>query len=105
MKNLNKNQKIAIFCGVIFVAFLIGFYALSSLVQNGTISDFTQNARIQGILAFVMFLPLLAAMLFVGKHFKSQNSKVGGVLIFVSKALFIFGILQAVLSLLGVYGS
>ncbi len=105
MKNLNKNQKIAIISGIVFVLFLIGFSALSSLIQNGTISDFTQNARIQGTLAFVMFLPLLTAIFFAGKHFKSKNKKAGGNLIFVSKTLFIFGILQAVLSLLGVYES
>jgi hypothetical protein len=44
-------------------------------------------------------------MFFGGKHFKSKNSKIGSILLFVSAALFIFGIIQALLSLLGAYGS
>ncbi len=99
MKKLDKNQKIGIIALAIFVVFLIGFSILSSLVQSGSVPDFTPNQRVQGILAFVMFLPLCIAMFFSGKHFKSKN------LIFVSVALFIFGIMQALLSLLGAYGS
>ena len=105
MKKLDKNQKIGIISLAIFVVFLIGFSALSSLVQSGSIPDFAANQRVQGILAFVMFLPLCAAMFFSGRHLKSKNSKIGNVLIFVSVALFIFGIIQALLSLLGTYGS
>ena len=69
------------------------------------IPDFATSQRVQGILAFVMFLPLCIAMLFAGKHFKSKGSKVGGSLIFVSIVLLVFGILQALLSLLGAYGA
>ncbi len=56
----------------IFVIFIIGFSVLSSLVQSGSIADFTANQRVQGLLAFVMFLPLCAAMFFSGRHFKSN---------------------------------
>ena len=105
MKKLDKNQKIGIIALSIFVIFLIGFSVLSSLVQSGTIPDFATGQRVQGILAFVMFLPLCIAMLFAGKHFKSKGSKVGGSLIFVSIVLLVFGILQALLSLLGAYGA
>ena len=105
MRKLDKNQKIGIIALAIFVVFLIGFSVLSSLVQSGSVPDFTPNQRVQGILAFVMFLPLCIAMFFSGKHFKSKNNKIGRVLIFVSVALFIFGIMQALLSLLGAYGS
>ena len=91
MKKLDQNQKIGLISGAIFVVFLIGFSVLSSLVQ--------------GILVFFMFLPLLIAMFFAGKHFKSKNSKIGGQLTFISIALFVFGILQALLGLLGAYGS
>ncbi len=104
MKKLDKYQKISITALAIFVVFLIGFSILSSLVQSGSIPDFTVNQRIHGLLAFVMFLPLCTAIFFSGKHFKSKNSKIGRVLIFVSVALFIFGIMQALLSLLGAYG-
>ena len=105
MKNLDKNHKNGIIALAIFVLFLIGFYVLSSLVQSGAIPDFTVNQRVQGLLAFVMFLPLCAAIFWGGKYFKSKNSKIGSTLIFVSVALFIFGIMQALLSLLGAYGS
>jgi len=107
MKKLDKNQKIAIISLAIFVVFLIVFSALSSLVQSGSIPDFAANQRVQGLLAFVMFSPICIAMFFVfgGKHFKSKNSKIGSILLFVSAALFIFGIIQALLSLLGAYGS
>ena len=105
MKKLDQNQKIAIFALAIFVVFLIGFSVLSSLVQNGTIPDFSANQRVQGLFSFIMFCPLCIAMFFSGKHFKSKNSKIGSILLFVSVALFIFGIIQALLSLLGAYGS
>ena len=105
MKKLDQNQKIGLIALAIFVAFLIGFSVLSSLVQNEIIPDFTASQRVQGIFAFFMFLPLCIAMFFAGKHFKSKGSKIGGVLTFVSIALFVFGILQSLLSLLGAYGS
>lgn len=105
MKKPDKNQKISIIALAVFALFLIGFSVLTSLVQSGTLSDFTANQRIQGILAFVMFLPLCIAMFFTGKHFRSKSSQIGSVLIFVSAALLIFGILQALLSLSGAYGS
>lgn len=105
MKKLDKNQKIGIIALAIFVVFLIYFFALSSLVQSGSIPDFSASQRVQGLLAFVTFCPLCIAMFFLGKHFKSKNSKIGSNLLFVSVALFIFGIIQALLSLLGAYGS
>lgn len=105
MKNLDKNQKIAIISLAIFIIFIIAFSALSSLVQSDVLPDFTSNPRIQGLLSFAMFCPLCASLFFAGKYFKSKSSKFGGVLIFVSVALFIFGILQALLALLGAYGA
>ena len=103
MKRFDKNQKIAIIALAIFLVFLIGFYVLSNLVQSGTIPDPTPNQRVQGVLAFVMFCPLLIAMFFAGRYFKSKNSKIADILLFVSVALFIYGIIQALLSLLGAY--
>ena len=100
MKNLDKNKKITIISLAVFVVFFIGFFMLSNLISN-----FTPDQRVQGLLAFVMFSPLCIAMFFGGKYFKSKNSKIGGILLFVSVALFIFGIIQALLSLLGAYGS
>ena len=105
MKKFDKNQKIAIIALVVFALFIVVFYVLSGLVQSGVIPDLTPNQRIQGVLAFIMFFPLLMAMFFAGKYFKSKKSKIGGTLIFVSIALFVYGVLQALLSLLGVYGA
>lgn len=104
MKNLDKNQKIGLIACMMFVLFLIIFFILSNLAQSQIIPDFTPNQRIQGVLAFVMLLPLCFAMFFWGKHFQSNNSKKGTILLFVSVALFIFGLVQALLSILGVYG-
>ncbi len=105
MKKLDMNMKIGIIALAVFVLFLIVFSVLSSLVQNGAIPDFASNPSIQGVLVFVTFLPLIVAMFFWGKYFKSKNSKIGVILNFVSIALFILGVLQALLSLLGVYSS
>lgn len=105
MKKLDNNQKIGIISLAIFVVFLFGFSVLSSLVQSGSIPNFTVDQRIQGLLAFIMFLPICSAMFFCGKHFKSKDNKIGSILIFVSVTLFIFGIIQVLLSLFGAYGA
>ncbi len=105
MKKLDKNQKIGLVSLAVFVLFLVVFSVLSNLVQSEIVPDFTLNQRFQGILVFAMFLPLCIAMFFGGKHFKSKSRKTGSILLFVSVALFIFGIMQALLSLLGAYGS
>ena len=105
MKKLNKNLKIGIIAFAVFVAFLFGFFALSALVQNGVIPEFAVYQRLQGVLAFAVFLPLCTALVFCGKHFRSKNSKAGTALIIVSVSLLVFGVIQALLSLLGIYGS
>ncbi len=105
MKKLDRNQKIGLVFLALFIAFLIVFYVLSALVQNEIIPDITPSQRFQGILAFFMCLPLIIAMFFAGRHFKSKGSKIGSVLNFVSIMLFVCGILQAILSLLGTYGT
>lgn len=104
MKRLDKNLKISMIALAVFVVFLIAFSVLSSLVQDGTVSDFTATQGAQGILVFAMFLPLCASMFFVGRYFKLKNGKAGGIMIFVSVALLALGILQAFLSLVGFYG-
>ena len=105
MKKLDKNQKIAIISLAIFVIFLIGFFALGALMRNGTIPDFTADQRVQGALAFAMFLPIFVAVFFFGRHFNSEDNKIGIVLMFLSVFLFAFGLMQAILSIAGVYGS
>ena len=106
MKKLDLNQKIGTIALLIFVVFLIVFSVLSSLVQYGALPDFTVNQRVQGVLVFAMFLPLFVSLFFWGKYFKSKDGyKIGTVLIFLSVALLIFGIVQMLLSLLGAFGS
>ena len=105
MKKLDKNLKVGLVSLIVFVAFLAVFSALSGLVQSKIIPDFAASQRVQGILAVLVFLPLILSMLFLGKHFKSKGSQIGGVLIFSSIALLAFGVLQVLLSLLGVYGA
>lgn len=100
MKKLDKNQKIASISLTIFAVFFVGFFVLSNLA-----SDYTPTQRVQGLLAFAMFSPLCAAMFFGGKYLKDKNGKMGRNLIFAAVVLFIFGIVQALLSLFGAYGS
>lgn len=69
MKKFDNNQKIGIISLAIFVVFLFGFSVLSSLVQSGSIPNFTVDQRIQGLLAFIMFLPICSAMFFLWKTF------------------------------------
>ena len=106
MKKLDVNQKVGTIGLVVFAIFLIGFFTMSSLVQNGKVSDPALDESVQGVLAFVTFLPLLISLFFWGRYFKSKSSKaIGNNLTFVSIALFVFGIMQALLSLLGVYSA
>ena len=106
MKKLDKNQKIAIVSLAVFVVFMIAFFALSSLVQGGIVPDPVLSQRVQGIVLLVMFLPLFSAMFFGARYLRSRGFyRVAKNLTFVSVALFIFSIVQALLSLLGTYGA
>lgn len=105
MKKFDKNLKISIISFSLFIVVLIVFSVLSSLVQNRYIPDFSFSQRVQSILAFVIFLPLLLSLFFIGRHFKSKHLKISSHFILISVSLFIFGILQILLSFLGVYGA
>ena len=104
MKKLDQNQKVGLFALVIFCAFLIGFSVLGTLAQGGRIPNFTICQRVQGVLAFLTYLPLCIAMFFEGRHFKSKGNKVGAALRVAAIAFLAYGILQMILSFLGVYG-
>ena len=104
MKKFDKHLKTALVCLAVFILFLMVFWVLSSLVQTEILPDFTANQRVQGVLVFIMFSPLCTALFFLGIHFRSKNNVVFYILTFVSIALFVFGIVQAVLSALGAYG-
>ena len=104
MKKLDKHLKTTLISLAIFFLFLIAFFIFSSLVQSAILPNFTANQRVQGVLVFIMFSPLCTALFFLGIHFRSKNNVIFYILTFVSIALFVFGIVQAVLSALGAYG-
>lgn len=104
MKKLNKNLLIAIISILIFVLFIIAFSATSSMIQNGVIANIEFSQAVEGILVFVMFFPLLLSLFFLGKFFETKKLyPVAKILKFMSIGLFIFSIIQAILSLMGVY--
>ncbi len=104
MKKLNINLKIALIALAVFILFIISFFIHGELIQNGIVSNVEFSQSIQGILAFIFFIPLITALFFGGKYFKSKGYGYGTVLMIVSVALLVFGIIQALLSLIGVYG-
>lgn len=63
------------------------------------------SVRVQSVLAYAMFLPLFLYILFAGKYLKSMGyDGAAKGLTFVSSVLTLFGVLQMVLSFVGVYG-
>ena len=104
MKKLNKNLLVAIISVLVFVLFIICFSVLSSLIQSDLINNIEFSQSVQGILAFILFLPLLLSLFFLGKFFETRGHyPMARILKFVSIALFVFSIFQALLSLLGFY--
>lgn len=105
MKKLDKHLKTALISLAIFFLFLIAFFIFSSLVQTAILPDLTADQRVQGVLVFIMLSPMCTALFFLGMHFRSRNNAIFYIFAFVSIALFAFGIVQAILSALGAYGS
>ncbi len=106
MKKLDTNQKICIISFIVFIIFLVGYFVWVDLVEYGILPDQPLSQSLQGILVFIMFLPIFVSLFFLGRYFKAKsNADVGKVLTFVSIALFVFGAIQMLLSLLGVYGA
>lgn len=105
MKKINKNLLIAIISILVFVLFIITFFALGSMIQNGVIENIEFSQAVQGILAFLMFSPLLVSLFFFGCFLESKRlHPIDKILKFMSVGLFVFSIFQALLSLLGFYG-
>lgn len=104
MKKLNKHLLIGLITLIIFVIFVVVFVVLSSMIQNGRIANIVIPQKLEGLFAFVMFLPLLTALFFFGKFFADKKRfPIAKILQFMSIGLLIFGVLQATLSFIGCY--
>lgn len=104
MKKLDKKLFVAIISILVFVLFIIGFSVLSSLIQSGLINNIEFSQSVQAILSFIMFLPLLLSLFFLGKFFETRGRyPIARILKFVSIGLFVFSIFQVLLSLFGFY--
>ena len=88
----------------VFVLFLVCFFVVSAMAQNGVISNIEFSSSIQGILASVMFLPLIISIFFLAQHLKSKSGvwqNIYKVLNFVSIALFCYIVVIMIVSFLG----
>lgn len=106
MKPYSRYQKAAFLSLGVFVLFLVLFFAAGALVRHGVMPAVEFSQAVQGIMAFLFFLPLLAALFFLGQHLKTKAGNaqtVYKILTFVSIALFVFGLVQMLLSIVGVY--
>lgn len=102
MKKLDKNLFIAIISVLVFILFVIVFSIVSSMIQSEVIENIVFPQSVQGILAFIMFFPLLLSLFFFGKFFETKGHySIAKNLKFVSIALFVFSIFQVLLSLFG----
>ena len=99
-------KKIGLFSLGVFVLLMVLFFGTSALVENGVIPEVEFSQPVQGVLAFVFFLPLFSALFFTGQHFKTKAGyyqTLYKTLTFVSVGLLAFGFIQALLSVIGVY--
>jgi len=88
----------------VFALFLVCFFVVSAMVQNGVISNFEFSSSIQGILASVVFLPLIISIFFLAQHLKSKSGiwqNIYKILNFVSIALFCYMVIIIIFSLIG----
>ena len=61
---MKKNKWLFIIFLSIFVLLSVCFFAASAMVQNGVIPNIALSSSTQGILASVMFLPLVVSLFF-----------------------------------------
>lgn len=104
MRKMNKHLRIGLIALIIFIVFIAAFLVLSSLIQNGLVNDILIPQKLEGLLVFVMFLPLLTALFFFGKFFADKNRfPIAKILKFMAIGLLIFAVLQTTLSFIGCY--
>lgn len=88
----------------VFVLFLVCFFIASAMVQNGVIPDIEFSSSIQGILASIVFLPLVVSLFFLGQYLKSKSGiwqNIYKVLNFISIALFCYIVVILIVSFFG----
>ena len=88
----------------VFALFLVCFFIVSAMIQNGVIPNVEFSSSIQGIISSVMFLPLIISIFFLAQHLKSKSGiwqNIYKVLSFVSIALFCYIVVIIIVSFLG----
>ena len=88
----------------VFALFLVCFFIVSAMIQNGVIPVVEFSSSMQGILASIVFLPLAVSLFFLGQHLKSKTriwQNIYKVLNFISIALFCYIVVILIVSFLG----
>lgn len=101
---MKKNKLFFMIFLSVFVLFLVCFFIASAMAQNGVISNVEFSPSIQGVLASVMFLPLIISLFFLGQHLKSKSGvwqNIYKILNFVSIALFCYMVIILIFSFVG----
>lgn len=101
---MKNNKKLFVIFLSIFVLFLICFFTVSAMVQNGAIQNVEFSSSAQSILASITFLPLIVSIFFLGQHLKSKSGiwqNIYKVVNFISIALFCYMIIIIIFSFLG----
>ncbi len=101
MKKLNKNLKLAISCILAFIILIIAFQVTGALIRNGAIANIVIPKALEGLFAFVFFVPLFLSLFFFSKFFENKGARVPArIFKFVSIALLCYGLLMTVLTCL-----
>ena len=101
---MKKGKLLFIIFLSVFALFLVCFFVASALMQNGVIPIVEFTSSMQGILASVMFLPLIISIFFLAQHLKSKSGiwqNIYKILNFVSIALFCYMAIIIIFSLIG----
>ena len=102
--SMKKSKLFFIIFLSVFVLFLVCFFVASALIQNGVITIVEFTSSMQGILASIVFFPLVASLFFLGQLLKSKSGvwqNIYKVLNFVSIALFCYIVVIMIVSFLG----
>ena len=102
--SVKKSKLFFIIFLSVFALFLVCFFVASALIQNGVIPIVEFTSSMQGILASIVFFPLVASLFFLGQLLKSKSEvwqNIYKVLNFVSIALFCYIVVIMIVSFLG----
>lgn len=98
---MKKNKLLFIIFLSVFLLLIVCFFVASTMVQNGVIPNIEFSSSTQGILASVMFLPLVVSFFFLAQHLKSKSGiwqSIYKVLNFISIALFCYIVIIIIFS-------